>query len=115
MWLASGMYQLHLVRLYPRTTMILLYCLLLLAGLGVMYAVDGIRTRPARTVPFGLMLVPLLFLLASAGSATANHYMPDERQKDAGYFTWIAQMTREYDGSCPHYGQLHGCVPAERR
>jgi len=116
MWLASEMYGSGLVRLYPRTTMIILYGLLILTGLAVMYAVDLVRRWNASrveplslpsAVPAGLMLIPLVFFFAVAGSATADRYMPNESKDRTGYFSWIAQKQRLLDGTCPKYGKVH--------
>jgi galactan 5-O-arabinofuranosyltransferase len=112
MWLAAGQYQTMSVRLYPRTTMLILSCLLLLAGFGVRYAVirwrDRTRQPGFRMAPVGLLLVPLLFFFASAGSATGDKYMPVGARESVGYFTYIAQHHYLLDGSCPPYGQRHG-------
>jgi galactan 5-O-arabinofuranosyltransferase len=112
MWLASEQYQTLTVRLYPRTTMILLYCLLLLTGFGIRYAVLRWRDRPRQQrwqmAPVGLLLVPLLFIFASAGSANADKYMPQSDPQSPGYFTWITHHARMLDGTCPQYGQMHG-------
>ncbi|RKR87172.1 galactan 5-O-arabinofuranosyltransferase [Micromonospora pisi] len=129
MWLASEQWETLTVRLYPRTTMILLYCMLLLAGFGVLFAFTALRERlrasPLLTpvtggragagVPIGIMFIPLLLVLASAGSATANHYMPDSRRDSTGYFAWIAQ-TRWYphEKTCSAYGRLHDCGTSDR-
>lgn len=130
MWLASEMYELQLVRLYPRTTMIILYSLLILTGLAVRYGGQALSGRPpatgatgglalsgralsgrapaaAATAPAGLLLLPLLFLFASAGSALADRYMPDPRLNHPGYFTYVAHTIRHYDGTCPEYGEQH--------
>jgi hypothetical protein len=119
MWLASEQYSTMTVRLYPRTTMVLLYCLLLLTGFGVRYAVTWLRERPGRqplrVAPVGLLLAPLLLVLASAGSATADKYMPPENlasRETMGFFTYIAQHARLLDGGCAPYAQRHGgCAP----
>jgi hypothetical protein len=125
MYLASESYATLTVRLYPRTTMIILYCLLLLTGLGVYFAVTWLRDRPrplsltplspapARLVrpPLGLLLVPLLFFFASAGSATADRYMPQAAPGSMGYFTYIAQTHKLLDGGCAQYARVHGCQP----
>jgi hypothetical protein len=119
MWLASEQYSTMTVRLYPRTTMVLLYCVLLLTGFGVRHAVTWLRERPGRQplrlAPVGLLLVPLLFVFASAGSATADKYMPPETLESRGtfgFFTYMAQHTPLLEGGCPQYGRQHGgCTP----
>jgi hypothetical protein len=129
MWLASAQWETLTVRLYPRTTMVLFYCMLILTGFGVLFALTALRDRlrdrsdlAGRTgqragsgVPIGIMCIPLLLILASAGSATANHYMPDSRRDSTGYFAWIAQ-TRLYPhvGTCSSYGRKHDCGKSNR-
>jgi galactan 5-O-arabinofuranosyltransferase len=130
MWLASESYATQTVRLYPRTTMILLYCMLILTGFGVFYAVNalrrfvrrattidatGVANRPKKavaTVPVGLLLIPLLFVLASSGSATVDHYMPELKLRGSfGYFARVAHLRRLPNGQCPKYGRGKGCKP----
>ncbi|WP_329102432.1 hypothetical protein OG792_23890 [Micromonospora sp. NBC_01699] len=133
MWLASEQWETLTVRLYPRTTMVLLYCLLILAGFGLLYALTALRERlgarsgdgagtavpvgssGGRGVPVGIVCIPLLLVLASAGSAMADQYMPDSRRNSTGYFAWIAQ-TRWYPhvGTCSTYGRLHDCGRSDR-
>lgn len=116
MWLASEMYETELVRLYPRTTMIILYSLLLLTGFAVMYAsrVLAGRARPPSAAPAGLLLVPLLFVFASAGSAIADRHMPDRRVDHPGFFAWAAHKQQLIDGMCPEYGRLHNLCDVTR-
>jgi hypothetical protein len=52
--------------------------------------------------------VPLLYFFASAGSATADRYLPDAHFADYGYFAWLAHVTPEPDGGCPPFGHIHG-------
>ncbi|MFV2124649.1 hypothetical protein ACFHWS_08890 [Micromonospora sp. LOL_013] len=128
MWLASEQWETQTVRLYPRTTAVVLYCLLILTGFGVLLAVQRWRDRTGATgpgatgpagreptAPVGLLLVPLLFVLASAGSATVDRYLPDERTNHAGYFAWIAHTTPYPDGRCSRWGVAHGCQPTADR
>lgn len=120
MWLASEQWDTQTVRLYPRTTAVVLYCLLILTGFGLMLAIRQWRDRPDRVMPtprapVGLLLVPVLFVVASAGSATVDRYMPDERHDHAGYFAWIAHTRAYPDGRCSRWGAAHGCVPHSER
>ncbi|MFY1637541.1 hypothetical protein ACN27F_30435 [Solwaraspora sp. WMMB335] len=118
MWLASEQWQTQTVRLYPRTTAVVLYCLLVLAGFGILLAVRaGQRAGPTaaqrpRIAPVGLLLIPLLFVLASAGSATVDRYLPDGRTDHTGYFAWVAHLQPYPDGRCSRWGARHGCQPA---
>jgi len=137
MWLASQMYATETVRLYPRTTMVVLYGLLLLAGLAVYFAAEAIRRQlsrretsarnsvPSDSIPGGdgdgdgdiggavsrrvaptaILLIPLLFLFASAGSATIDRYMPNQRQDGNGFFAWIAQTVPTLEGGCSPYAK----------
>lgn len=127
MWLAGNMYATGTVSLYPRTTMVVLYGLLLLTGLGVYYAVQAIREHLRQTAaqprehpsgaeprrrlaPAPVLLIPLLFLFASAGSATIDNYMPNRRADSTGWFAWLAHVDKQYDtGICsPYAGEYCG-------
>ncbi len=115
MWLASAMYETETVRLYPRTTAAVLYGLLLLTGLAVYFVAEAVRQhldrqpgRPRRAVPTAILLIPLLFLFASAGSATIDKYMPNQRADSTGWFAWIAHTDKQYDtGICSPYAGEH--------
>jgi galactan 5-O-arabinofuranosyltransferase len=111
MWLAGAMQESGTVRLYPRTTAVMLYGLLLLTGLAVYFAAQAARGRfdRARLAPTAILLIPLLFLFASAGSATINRYMPNERFDSTGWFAWIAHTDVQYDtdGVCSPYAGVH--------
>ena len=79
--------------------------LLLLTAFALLFAQDRIRdewrSRAWRAAPLGLMLIPLMFLFASAGSAIADRSHAGERPSDRAYLAWISQTTRLPDGSCP--------------
>lgn len=124
MWLASEQWETQTVRLYPRTTALLLYCSLLLAGFAVLYGVQSLRRTiahrlaapasgpPRGAAPAGLLLIPLLLVFASAGSATSSRLMPDTERRDAlGYMSWVAHMRRLPDGTCSRFGLVYGCKP----
>jgi galactan 5-O-arabinofuranosyltransferase len=89
--------------------MVVLYGLLVLTGFAVRFVFEAVRGRagPPAAAPAGLMLVPLLFLFASAGSATADRYLPDERLDHTGFFSWIAHRQPAIDGQCPRFGLMH--------
>ncbi len=113
MYLASQMYATGTVRLYPRTLQAILYCLLILAGFGIFYTFGAVARRLGHTsrltsAPLGLLLIPLLFIVASAGSATVDKYLPDAYRDSFGWLAWIAQ-TKPANGRCSTYGALHGC------
>jgi galactan 5-O-arabinofuranosyltransferase len=113
MWLAGESYSTMTVRLYPRTTMVVLYCALILAGYAVLLAGRALRRRissPLPRPPWGILLIPLLFLFALTGSATIDHFMPGPRGS-AGDFATDAHITRTIDGGCPRFGLTRGCLP----
>ena len=76
------------------------------------YAVIWWRDRPRQQAfqmaPVGLLLVPLLFVFASAGSATGDKYMPQPARESMGFFAYLAQHHVLLDGGCPPYGRRHG-------
>jgi galactan 5-O-arabinofuranosyltransferase len=124
MYLAGQTYATGVVRLYPRTTMVLLYCMLILGGFAVMYGVATLRARARRTsaahpgtrfrptaLPVGLALIPLMFLFASAGSRWVDRYLPGKGDSFGGFAT-EAQNTPQLDGHCPRYATQ--CTPAQR-
>jgi hypothetical protein len=108
MWLASQMFDTSTVRLYPRTTIAILYALLALAGYGLFYLVSSWRARPS--APLGLLVIPLAFVLASGASATVDKYLPSPHQDSTGWFAWIAQAKPSLTGVCSKYATVHGCV-----
>jgi galactan 5-O-arabinofuranosyltransferase len=124
MYLAGQSYASGLVRLYPRTTMVLLYSTLILAGFAVKYAVEAVLARARRSatgpgtdvvgrfapagIPVGLALIPLVFLFASAGSNWVDRYLPAAPDSFGSYAT-EAQNTPQLDGHCPRYATQ--CTP----
>lgn len=119
MYLAGGMYERETVLLYPRTTAVMLYGLLILTGFAVYFGVQAVRrlldrsgpagADRAKTAPVAILLIPLLFLFASAGSATINKYLPNERADSTGWFAWIAQVDKQPDtGGCSPYAPRCG-------
>jgi galactan 5-O-arabinofuranosyltransferase len=112
MWLAGESYATMTVRLYPRTTMVLLYCALILTGFGVLLAAGALRRAlPEARVPrppWGILLIPLLLLFALTGSATIDHFMPGPRGS-AGDFATDAHLRKTLDGECTLYSEQPGC------
>ncbi|WP_367128138.1 hypothetical protein [Saccharothrix sp. HUAS TT1] len=115
-WFSSQMYATNTVQLYPRSSAELLYCLLLLAGFAVFYGVrrfDGVaavRERLASPSPAIGALAALMLLIASAGSATGDRYMP-RTDNSLGSLATAAQLARQLDGRCSAYAATlnRGC------
>jgi galactan 5-O-arabinofuranosyltransferase len=125
MYLAGQAFATGTVRLYPRTTMVLLYCTLILAGFAVKYAFEIAAARVRRLattdpgtdvvprftpagIPVGLALIPVVFLFASGGSNWVDRYLPGKADTYGGYAT-EAQNTPQLDGHCPRYATQ--CTP----
>jgi galactan 5-O-arabinofuranosyltransferase len=108
----SKMYAEQAVQLYPRSTAELLYCLLLLTGFAVYYEVrrraeaGPPKVDGSRSAAIGA-LTALLVVLASAGSAIGDRYMP-RTDNTPGLLAMNAQMTRQLDGSCSRYSIAFG-------
>ncbi len=122
MWLASRMSATGNVQLYPRTSVQILYGLLLATGLAVMLAVrsaarlgtgSGVaaRLRPGALVG---VLAGMFLLYASMGDATADDYMP-RNDTSNGQLAYRAHTTYELNGTCPLYTKASGyiCAPTE--
>ncbi|MFJ9692238.1 hypothetical protein [Kitasatospora sp. NPDC101183] len=123
-WFASRMEQDQAVQLYPRTTWIIFYCLIVLAVLGVMLA----HERGARLLPVtprataqlaaGLVCAVALFG-AMGGSWSANRFMPSTNPgvEDMGLDALRAHLLQLENGDCPKYSPLKGkepCSPPNR-
>ena len=97
---ARKLWQTRLVQLYPRTTPLILYCLLILTGYAVYWLIERRRPPAATDRPPGSSgligaVTGLLLFFGSAGSAITNRYMPDGREPpSAGWLTWNAHRTR---------------------
>jgi hypothetical protein len=118
---SSQMYADNAVRLYPRTSPELLYCLLLLGGFAIYYATETLftswRTAPTRvSIKVGPMrigaLVGCLLLIGSAGSAIGDRYMP-RTDGSWGTLSFIAQVVPQTEGRCSAYAATwgYGCHP----
>jgi len=125
-WIASQMYATRTVQLYPRTAAEILYCLLLLSGFAIYFAVQRFnrqtapvtndeahtqrRTAPLTTQPIvGLVCAVLLFGLF-AGSSLSDRYMP-RNDESAGILTYVSHFVRQQDGTCPTYTAPNRCLP----
>ncbi len=97
---ARRLWETRLVQLYPRTTPLILYCLLILTGYAVYWLVQRRRLpaptdRPPHSSALIGAVAGLLLFFGSAGSAITNRYMPDRREPpSAGWLTWNAHRTR---------------------
>ncbi len=113
---ASQMYQDQAVQLYPRTTMEILYCLLLLTLVAVMLAWERLRESTVallrkgagavagRSLPAGVIgaFCALLLVLGSAGSASVDNYLP-RNDNSMGELAWVGQTSRMPNGKCSVY------------
>jgi hypothetical protein len=106
---AAEMYHQQQVRLWPRTSLALIYCALLLTGAAVLVAAQALQsrglTKPARRGGGAALLgcvVAALLIFGMAGSATANRYLP-RGVGQAGYLTYLGQNTPTLDGHCPRW------------
>ncbi|MFJ3791746.1 hypothetical protein [Kitasatospora sp. NPDC090091] len=131
-WFASHLAQDKAIQLYPRTTWIILYALMILAVLGLMFAVqrgtswartlqrveDGKPVagaiRPAVTGRMVAGAVCALALFATMGASwSADRYMPTTDPKaipdgkseiiDMGADAWRAHILVNRNGKCPKY------------
>ncbi|GAA2743788.1 hypothetical protein [Kitasatospora cinereorecta] len=129
-WFASHMAHDRAVQLYPRTTWIILYCLMILAVLGLMSLADravGARASaldapapagsaaPApgsavRQLAAGMVCALALFT-AMGASWTVNRYMPEDPSHNSmGLDAWRAQTIKKADGTCPRYAPVRNCA-----
>jgi hypothetical protein len=125
-WFAAQVYATQAVQLYPRTTIEILYCLLLLSGFAVYFAVQRFsrQTAPAtndsapirrRTVlpaagpVVGLISAVLLFGLFAA-SSVSDRYMP-RGDNSSGFLTYVSHYVRQENGKCPDYTAPDSCLP----
>ncbi|MFF2076602.1 hypothetical protein ACFVXG_17810 [Kitasatospora sp. NPDC058162] len=128
-WFAARMERTQAVQLYPRTTWIIMYCLIVLAVLGLMLGVrratawsrrlsrpgSGSPTGPnsltARRITAGGVCAIALFT-AMAGSWSANQYMPTTASgvQDMGLDAWRAHVIKDASGRCPRYSPVATCA-----
>lgn len=117
-WFASEMYREQAVQLYPRTTMEILYLLLVLTILAAYFgwgrlrdfaarmrtSANGISLPDVKRVPSVLIgaLCAGLLLFGSAGSATADRYLPRDDNSE-GRLAWTGQTERMPNGKCSVY------------
>jgi galactan 5-O-arabinofuranosyltransferase len=87
---ARQLWATRLVQLYPRTTPLLLYSLMILGGFAVYWWFEKRQRTPNTQI--GAMC-GLLFVLGAAGSATSDRYMPvNTDPPGAGWLAWNAHQ-----------------------
>lgn len=129
-WYASHMSAEGAVQLYPRTSLQIVYCLLALSGMAVYLGVKRVRAwvrttelqlpgrealrvagRRPRAAVIGV-LVALGLLFGSAGSSTADSYMPRNPDDNTlGTLAWWSHTLGQPNGKCPKYAPQRQCTP----
>ncbi|WP_405701307.1 hypothetical protein [Streptomyces sp. NBC_00069] len=137
-WFAGHMAHDKAIQLYPRTTWIIMYCLMILAVLGMMAVVNrgsgwlertlrpsgagtGSGAGLARVVPprvvrqlaAGMVCVIALFA-AMGASWSANRYMPSSDVDSMGIDAYRAHVIKTRDGSCPRFSPRENCWDIEK-
>ncbi|MCX4628153.1 hypothetical protein [Streptomyces sp. NBC_01443] len=137
-WFAGHMAHDKAIQLYPRTTWIIMYCLMILAVLGMMAVVNrgsgwiertlrpsgggaGSGAGLARVVPprvirqlaAGMVCVVALFA-AMGASWSANRYMPSSDVDSMGIDAYRAHVIKTRDGSCPRFSPRENCWDIEK-
>ncbi|MET9962550.1 hypothetical protein ABZ128_26380 [Streptomyces sp. NPDC006326] len=134
-WFASHMVHDKAVQLYPRTTWIIMYCLMILAVFGLMAVVHRgsgwvertVRQRgaeraaataviPRRVVQqLAAGMVCVLALFATMGASwSVNRYMPSSDVDSMGIDAYRAHTIKERDGSCPRFSPRKDCADIEK-
>ena len=113
--IAAQMYETGSVQLYPRTTAQILFGLIVLSVLAVRYGLARLP-RPSTTlssapVTLGVLAAALLLAL-SMGSSLADRYLPRDDGSTA-LLSYVAQLVRQPDGTCPDFGADCAADPAE--
>ncbi|WP_033824237.1 hypothetical protein, partial [Kitasatospora sp. MBT63] len=127
-WFASHMAHNKAIQLYPRTTWIIMYCLMILAVLGLMAVVDrgtgwGNRALAAKdsttqVIPGRVIrqlaagMVCALALFATMGASwSVNRYLPEDQSKGTmGLDAWRAHTIKKPNGKCPKYSPVSRCA-----
>ncbi|MFF7294442.1 hypothetical protein [Streptomyces sp. NPDC008265] len=128
-WFAGNMEQSQTVQLYPRTTWIIMYCLMIMAVFGMMAVVHrgsgwaertlrrpgagtaGTRVVPRRAVAqLAAGMVCAIALFATMGASwSVNRYMPQSDTTSMGIDAYRAHNVRTSDGTCPRYAADGEC------
>lgn len=111
----------------PRTTWIIMYCLMILAVLGLMAlvqrgtgwldralrakdsAVGVISPRVLGQLSAGMVCAVALFATMGA-SWSINRYMPESSETSMGIDAYRAQEVKKADGTCPKYSPVTKCA-----
>ena len=129
-WFASHMEHSQSVQLFPRTTWIIMYCLMILAVLGLMTALQrgsgwlDRTVRPAGSEPAGPVIprrvtqqlaagmICVVALFATMGASwSVNRYMPQpESSNSMGLDAWRAHTVKKADGKCPKFSPVTKCA-----
>ncbi|MEU2390770.1 hypothetical protein [Streptomyces sp. NPDC007369] len=137
-WFASNMAGDRAVQLYPRTTWIIMYCLMILAVFGLMSLVHrgsgwiertlraaradaagapgAVRVVPRRVVrQLAAGMVCVLALFGAMGSSwSVNRYMPSADVDSMGIDAYRAHTIKKRDGSCPRFSPAEKCDDIEK-
>lgn len=93
---AHSMWETKLVQLYPRTTPVILYCMLVMCGYAIYYIVERHHDQSPTSKIHGSSgtlgaLAAIAIILGSSASSIANAYMPLEAWPwSPGRLSWIA-------------------------
>ncbi|MFF2142602.1 hypothetical protein [Kitasatospora sp. NPDC058190] len=130
-WFASHMAHSQTIQLYPRTTWIIMYCLLILAVVGLMTGLERgagwverlfrsggrapsagpvIPRRVTKQLAAGLICALALFATMGA-SWSVDRYMPQpESTNSMGLDAWRAHTIKKKDGTCPKFSPVQKCA-----
>jgi galactan 5-O-arabinofuranosyltransferase len=93
-WYAHHMYETKLVQLYPRTSIELAYCFVLVAGFAAHAAADRFARAPrtpATSSSYAIgALCALALVIGTAGSAISDRYMPNNETRGLGFLAYTA-------------------------
>ncbi|NVB77394.1 MAG: hypothetical protein HOV81_03285 [Kofleriaceae bacterium] len=107
-WYAHLLFKTKLVQLYPRTTIELVYCLLVLLGFAAYYLIERIASRAdekhpvrQRSALIGAWCA-LAFLFGQMGSSISERYMPEDGFPfSTGYLAWQAHQALKAPAPSP--------------
>lgn len=127
-WFAGRMAHDQAVQLYPRTTWMIMYCLMILAVLGIMalvhrssgWAERSLRPSgpaPARVIPRRVVqqlaagMVCVLALFATMGASwNINRYMPSPDPNTMGIDAYRGHILKKPDGTCAKFAPGKKCA-----